>query len=174
MRTIALSLLLLASCSRPQLRILPLPVGCHSLASLPMTVSLDSSATAYRMPVYVAMEAWEHALGRDAFVWLADDTVTADVLVVVGPLPGKRAGQANSKCANGPGVTLTMDYGLDEVHATGVGIHEFGHVLGLGHSDLRRSIMYPVVGATLMGDWDEEVTQSILDTDAHIAGSLHP
>lgn len=172
-RAVILALLMATACTRPVLRILPLPPGCTGFGHLPMTVSLDHSATLYRMPLHVAVTAWENAVGRDLFTWVADNEAVADVYIAAGPLAGHVRGQANVKCANGIGVTVILDVDLDEPRAAAVGIHELGHVLGLGHSDLKASIMYPVVDVSLLGDWDAETGQRILATDARVVRQLH-
>jgi hypothetical protein len=169
-----LALLLASSCTRPVLRIMPLPPGCEGFGRLPMTVSLDESATVYRTPLMVAVAAWESAVDRDLFTWVADNDALADVYIVAAPLGGHVRGRADVKCANGIGVTVTIDVDLDVTEANIVGQHELGHVLGLGHSEAQHSIMYwRYTSASLLGDWDTEVGQRILPTDARVAGALY-
>lgn len=174
--TTALLLLLLSTsaCVAAAPRTLSLPEGCTAWAALPMTVDVDPSAAGYRSQVNAAMKSWDRALARPAFVWNHVEETPADVLVAAGHVPGRARGVAPSFCYEGRQNALVMlDPGLDDLEATAFAAHELGHTLGLGHSPVHASIMFPTIDASLMGDWDEQTAQTILPTDARLALALH-
>lgn len=116
---------------------------------LPLTyhVTLDKDTETYRESIEKGAELWNTEIGVKLFkkVDKAEDAV---VVVTWGSTqPGKHTGGYTRHLGDSSGprraeVAITEP---SDVHAVyRYSAHEFGHVLGLGHDDAPRSIMYPV------------------------------
>lgn len=181
---IFLCLVMVSGCAARSSRVLVQSNGCPAWRAvhLPLKVALDESAKGYRGPVNKAMNDWNSAMGRQAFVWVYAPGVAADILVTTGPVQDHAEAAARLCHAGRMTHTLTMSPFFDDWAFYRFTQHAFGHALGVGHSTIEASVMRDTLDVDLMsetsggGEWDSPLPPMYFVTrgDAALANALHP
>jgi len=112
-----------------------------------------------------AAGAWNKALGQTAFTEVSD-RFAADVQLDIGPVDRSKDASrvAQFKGIKGKGVITLADdiqwsitpwqrfWGLGKEDAFAALLHEFGHSLGLPHSDRTSDVMHHELGTTVISN----------------------
>lgn len=124
------------------------PLWRWAKVQFPLDVILDAEMMGKEAEVQAALDWWNEKLGF--IVFNPVNKLSGHGLVVVGPLiePPGPMGQRNvGKTSRADKGTIAV-VSIDKEYKTNVPrvyAHEFGHVLGLNHSLVVRSVMYPTV-----------------------------
>lgn len=129
-------------------KVLIQPLWRWDKAQFPLDVILDAEMTDKEAEVQTALDWWNKQLGFVIFNQVNE--LSGHGLVVVGSLvePAGPMGQRNVGKTSRADVGTVAVVSIDKEYKTNVPrvyAHEFGHVLGLNHSLVIRSVMYPAV-----------------------------
>lgn len=162
---------------RPVVRRANLPAPCTKWNKLPLTVAFDpTAASVYYANFADAMTRWERLANRELFVlWSPDSQDPPDVKIEAGDnADPKWQALTYHVCAEDGTVrhTIVMHNVLN-YQTYLVALHELGHVLGVGHSEVEESIMYPIPADDLMRDeWDKYMVRRLFPVEVDLALSL--